>query len=127
MRIIIAGGRDFNNYEFLKEKCNKIIESLNYNKKLSDIEIISGDAIGADTLGKKFAKEMNYRLVSMPAKWNLYGRSAGYIRNEKMRDYAKIDPDYSMLIAFWDGKSKGTKSMINLGKEELSKVEIINY
>jgi hypothetical protein len=127
MRIIIAGGRDFSNYNLLKSECDRIIGSLHYSQNYIDYEVISGDAPGADTLGKRYAKEKKYRLIIMSAKWDLYGKSAGYIRNKKMRDYAKLDPDYSMLIAFWDGKSKGTKNMIDLAKEELDKIEIIKY
>lgn len=127
MRIIIAGSRNFYDYNLLKEKCDIIIQSSKYGKDKDNIQIISGDAKGADTLAKKYALENNYKLITMPAKWDLYGKPAGYIRNKAMRDYAKIDPDCSMLIAFWDGKSKGTKHMIDLAKEELDKIEIIRY
>lgn len=118
MNIIIAGGRDFNNYEFLKEKCSNVINSFLFK---DDIKLVSGKAKGADTLGENFAKEFNYQLLEYPANWNEYGKSAGYIRNEEM---AKIS---QVLIAFWDGKSKGTKHMINLAKKYNLEIYIFNY
>lgn len=106
MKVIIAGGRDFGDYRFLKES----VIGLNINIS----EIVSGNAKGADALGEQFAFENNIPVKSFPANWGKHGRSAGPIRNKEMADYADI------LVAFWDGKSKGTKSMIELAnKKEL--------
>lgn len=102
MKVIIAGGREFNNYELLKKKCDKIL--INQN----EIEIVSGTARGADKLGERYATEKNYSLKKFPANWDLYKKSAGYKRNEEMAQYADA------LIAFWNQKSKGTKHMKNL-------------
>lgn len=103
MKVIIAGSRDFSNYDMLKNYID------NYRKEVSEIEeIVCGCARGADTLGKRYAIENNIKVVEFPAKWDMYGKSAGYIRNEEMSKYA------DGLIAFWDGKSKGTKNMIEL-------------
>ena len=118
MNIIIAGGRDFNNYELLKERCLAIIDSFIFK---DDIKIVCGKARGADTIGENFAKEFNYQILEYPADWHKYGRSAGYIRNEEMAKVSQV------LIAFWDGKSKGTKHMINLAKKYNLEIHIINY
>lgn len=103
MKVIIAGSRNFNDYNFL---CKKIKE-LNINID----EIVCGGARGADLLGKQYGKENNIPIKMFPANWELYGRSAGMIRNHEMGNYA----DY--LIAFWDGQSKGTKDMIDYMKK----------
>lgn len=100
MRIIIAGSRSFDNYKILKEKCSEIIGG-------KDVEIVCGMARGADTLGEKCGYDIKY----FPAKWSLFGKSAGYKRNEQMAKYA------DMLIAFWDGKSRGTGHMIDLARK----------
>lgn len=113
-KIIIAGGRDFNNYKLLSNSC---YEHILYR----DVEIVSGTARGADKLGEKFAKEYGLKLTKFPANWNKYGKSAGYLRNKQMAEYA------DELIAFWNGKSKGTKHMINLAKSLNLKVIIIEY
>ena len=115
MKIIIAGGRDFNNYILLKEKITKITENIN------NYQIISGKARGADSLGEIFGKEFNKEIIEFPANWEKYGKSAGYIRNEEMAKYADA------CICFWDGKSKGTKSMIDLARKYNLKLRIIYY
>lgn len=104
MKVIIAGSRDFNNYEHLKEKCDYW---LNFHSIINP-EIVSGTANGADKLGEKYASERGYKVIKFPADWSL-GKKAGYLRNKEM---AKV---VDILICFWDGKSKGTYHMINLG------------
>jgi len=121
MRIIIAGSRDFYNYQILKSHCINIIDELYWLGRIEEymgmpnIEIISGTARGADQLGERFATERNFDLHRMPANWDVDGKSAGYKRNERMAQYAKEDD--GVLIAFWDGKSKGTKHMIDMAKK----------
>jgi len=113
LRVIVAGSRDFNNYELLYNKCENIL----YNIK--SVEIVSGGAKGADSLGEKYAKEKGYKIKQFNADWNSLGKSAGYIRNKEMAEYADA------LIAFWDGESKGTKHMINLANKNKLKVRVI--
>lgn len=118
-RIIIAGGRDFKDYELLKRQVDKIIELL-----IADnftIEIVSGTANGADKLGERYAKERGYKIAYFPANWDKFGKRAGYIRNEEMAIYAQA------LIAFWDSKSKGTKHMIDLAEKHNLPTRIIKY
>lgn len=115
MKVIIAGGRDFKDYNRLKEVCDKILSNQN------DIEIVSGTAGGADTLGERYAQEKGYEVKKFPAKWNEYGKKAGYLRNQEMGDYA------DGLIAFWDGQSKGTKHMIDIANKNGLKVRVISY
>lgn len=114
MKVIIAGGREFNNYELLRDSCDKILANQ------TEVEIVSGGARGADALGEKYAKEKNYPIKLFPADWSL-GKKAGYLRNQQMGDYADA------LIAFWDGQSKGTKHMIDIAKAKGLKLRIINY
>lgn len=127
MKIIIAGSRNFNDYELLKTKVIEVIEKVSFHDDFNSYEIISGHASGADSLGERFAKELNYKLKIFPADWDKYGKTAGYIRNREMAEYAKIDTDYSMLIAFWDGKSKGTKNMIDIATNNLDFLFIVSY
>ena len=64
-RIIIAGGRTFNNYDFLKESVLKYLKTIDSE----NIQIVSGGAKGVDALGERFAKEQNIDLVIFPADW----------------------------------------------------------
>lgn len=117
MKVIIAGGRDFKDYETLIDICdNKLQRYLP-----TELEIISGTCNGADLLGEAYANERGYSIKRFPADWNKYGNKAGYIRNKQMAEYADA------LIAFWDGKSKGTKMMIDLAEFKGLKVRVQFY
>ena len=63
----------------------------------------------------------------MPANWDLYGKSAGFRRNIEMADYAIADNSRGILLAFWDGKSKGTKHMIDIANKYKMEVNIVYY
>ena len=115
MKIIIAGSRNFNDYNLLKSSCDNLLT------QFTNIEIVSGTARGADKLGERYAREKGYDIKEFPANWDKFGKSAGYIRNDEMAQYA------DMLIAFWDGTSRGTKHMIDLANKRGIKVEIVNY
>lgn len=115
MKIIIAGSRDFNDFDKLCKACDYLLK----NKK--DIEIVSGDARGADRLGEKYAEKRSFKITKFPADWDKFGKSAGYIRNKEMAKYSDA------LIAFWNKKSKGTEHMINLAKEHGLIIRIFYY
>lgn len=67
---------------------------------------LSGGCRGADMLGERYAKENDYEIIRYNAEWDKYGAAAGPKRNLAMA----ADCDY--VICFWDGKSRGTASMI---------------
>ncbi len=130
MRVIIAGSRSFTNYNLLVKKCIKIffiLKSEGYNTQRDFIEIISGTAKGADKLGKKFAHNFQLSLIKFHANWEKYGKSAGYKRNVEMARYASQSKKLGVLIAFWDGTSKGTKHMLNIAKEYGLRVYLVRY
>lgn len=113
--IIIAGSRGFNDYNLLKQKLDEV------RKTIGKFEIVSGTAKGADSLGEQYAKEFDMPVIRFPAKWDIHGKKAGYLRNEDMAKYADA------CIVFWDGESKGTQHMINLAKQYKLSLAIINY
>jgi hypothetical protein len=78
--------------------------------------VISGTAPGADKLGEQWAKDNSIPVERYPADWNRYGLSAGYRRNEQMVDNAEA------LVALWDGKSRGTRHMIDIARKKGLKV-----
>lgn len=116
-RVIIAGSRDFSDYNLLREKCDRILSDQKSNHQ---IVIVSGTARGADRLGEQYAKERGYEVRQYPADWDAHGKSAGFIRNREMAKNADA------LIAFWDGQSKGTRLMIDLAKDHDLAVRVIN-
>ena len=125
LRIIIAGSRDFNDYELLKKSA---IEIITKKTMLPDLtRIISGGARGADTLGERFANEMGLEISRFIPDWDGLGKRAGYVRNAEMAKFAVEDDNDGMLIAFWDGQSRGTKSMIDLAKRKGLQVAVVRY
>ena len=120
-KLIVAGGRDFDNYKLLSEKLNNIRHTIWKHDIADDLEIVCGVARGADTLGETWAKENHINIKYFPADWDRYGRSAGHRRNEQMGDYA------DSLIAFWDGKSRGTDGMIKYATKQGLGIFIVEY
>jgi hypothetical protein len=116
MKVIIAGSRAFTDYQKLKKECNQFLQ------EQTNIEIVSGDHYkGADKLGIKYANERGLDLIKFPADWDSYGKAAGPKRNSKMASYADA------LIAFWDGKSRGTNNMIQLAKQKGLRVKVVLF
>ena len=115
-KIVIGGCRDYNNYELFKSHLDEIIES-----EKDEIIIISGHCSGVDLMGERYAEENSFKVEIFLPEWEKYGRAAGPIRNRKMVNTSDI------VIAFWDGKSKGTKSLISYAEKvgkELIKIDI---
>lgn len=114
LKLIVAGGREFQKYYTLEKA---IME----NFDLNNLEIVSGGARGADKLGEMFARKHKINVKVFPALWDVYGKSAGYRRNEEMAAYA------DEAIVFWDRKSKGSKHMIEYMKNIGKKVTVVYY
>lgn len=121
-RIIIAGSREFNDYEKMLKALDEL--GVHLMNAINPIEIISGHAPGADTLGERFAKAYDYTLKIFPAEWDKYGKAAGPIRNEQMAKYA-AESDQGILVAFPIGESRGTRNMIKLAKQYGLEIEVI--
>lgn len=117
MKVIIAGGRDFDDYDLL---CKSVDYYLSNVEKI-EIEIVSGGAKGADILGEMYAKKRGFPIKKFVPDWSYHGKRAGYLRNEDMAIYADA------LIVFWDEMSKGTKHMIDLAELHGLKTRIIKY
>ena len=107
-RVVVAGCRDYENYEEAREYIDYCLSNVS---RENDIIIVSGGAKGADALGERYANEKGYKIERYPADWDTYGLRAGPIRNEKMAQ------NCDFVICFWDGKSRGTKSMIGFAKQ----------
>ncbi len=114
MNIIVAGGRDFTDYNLMKDR-------LDFYFKDIKPTIICGEARGADSLGKKYAQEHGLEVISMPADWEKHGKAAGMIRNVAMSRIA------DGLVAFHDSKSKGTAHMIQTMRNRGKPVRIVYY
>ena len=97
MKLIIAGSRDLT-------PSTDYLELLG----LSPEEVVCGMARGAHLWGKVWAERFGLPVKEFPADWEKYGKFAGFVRNAEMAKYA------DELLAIWDGKSRGTKHIIQL-------------
>lgn len=110
MKVIVAGGRDFHDYETV---CEAIRES-----GFVPTVIISGGATGVDALGEQYARENNLTCEIHKADWKQFGKAAGPIRNRMMAQHGEA------LVAVWDGFSPGTKNMIDTATKHNLKIYV---
>ena len=99
MKVVIAGSRDITDYDILLKAIKECPFQIT--------EVISGRARGVDTLGEKYAEDYGLKLHPFPADWKRLRNAAGPIRNAQMADFADA------VLCVWDGKSPGTKDMMN--------------
>lgn len=132
-RLIVAGGRDF----YDRQRMITAILKLATNElDRYAVSLVSGMAQGADKMAYDWAIEMGITVDSFPANWKdleapgavirqnrfgPYNARAGHDRNQRMAKSAQG------LLAFWDGKSTGTKDMIDRARALHLDVRIINY
>lgn len=118
--ILVCGGRKYNNYAFIRNTLNKLLEERN----IVDPIIVHGRANGADALARVWAMEREFRDRGYPAKWSKDHTRAGPIRNEQMLSEEKID----LVVSFPGGS--GTAHMVNLARSlniEIIKATDENY
>ncbi len=115
MRVLVCGGRHYQDYDVVE----KVLDD--YHKKHNITVIIHGAAIGADTLGERWAKANEIPYCGIPAKWKEHGYAAGPIRNKWMAENMRVQH----VIAFSGGR--GTENMIKQAKnKEIPFTEIEN-
>lgn len=115
MKLAIIGSRDYDNYNEFTKIISKMM--LKYNVT----EFVSGGARGADAYAELYAKAHNIPIKVFPADWEKFGKSAGFIRNHEIWKYADFG------IAFWDGKSSGTKHSFEIVEKKRKNLLIYNY
>lgn len=117
-KLIVAGGRDFNDYQHL----SRVLFAMADNEFADHaVSIVSGMARGADALAVQFARTNSIKLYEFPADWNGMGKVAGFKRNGDMAKFA------DGLLAFWDGASKGTAHMIDCMRLANKPVHVVRY
>lgn len=115
IRLAIVGGRDFSDYNLMKERLAEVANEYQV------VCVVSGGARGADSLGERWAKENGISTMIFPADWDRYGKSAGFRRNKD------IVANADLVAAFWDGKSHGTKNTIDLTRAARKMLLIFPY
>ena len=108
MKIAVIGSR------------NLLVENLGNYLPKDCTEIVSGGAKGIDACAAVFAKERGIKLTEFLPQYEVYGRGAPIVRNKQIVDYADL------VVAFWDGKSKGTWSVIKYCEKTGKQCNIIS-
>ena len=107
MKVAIIGSRNLTVYnikDYIPEKCS---------------EIVTGGACGIDSCAAEYAKTASIKLTLFIPQYTKYGKYAPIKRNHQIVDYADT------VIAFWDGNSKGTKSVIDYCKKTAKQHTVI--
>jgi len=120
--ILICGGRTELDYSIVDNFISSVLDELN----IEDCEIISGGCKGADKSGEKFAEINGFKIVQFLPDWKKFGKAAGIKRNAEMINYIK-QFDNSIVIAFWNGESHGTKFTIEQANKNNIPVYICSY
>lgn len=115
MRLLIAGSRGFDRYDLMRSALDRLLEGAEVDC------VVSGGARGADSLGERWATEHGLRIERHLPDWETYGRSAGIRRNRQMCVSADI------LVAFWDGESRGTAFTIGFMRSLGKPVHVYTY
>lgn len=118
MRILVCGGRDFDDDRLFDHHMNKLMVELGKTSititghpELVRVSFISGCDRGVDTFIIQYAKYHGVYCDKYPAEWEKYGKSAGAIRNQEMLDKGRPD----LVVAFPGGQ--GTKHMVMIAKK----------
>jgi hypothetical protein len=106
-RVIVAGSRDYKNDVLLESKMDKLLSKVDL-----PIRIVSGTQEGPDQFGEEYAQKRDFDLTRFEPNWTLFDKAAGPLRNEVMAWYSDA------LSLFWDGQSKGSRSMLNIATRE---------
>lgn len=107
MKIAVIGSR------------NLVVKDLGRYLPENVTEIVSGGARGIDTCAREYAKAYGIKLTEFLPEYEKYGRSAPLKRNLQIIYYADL------VLAFWDGHSRGTKFVIDNCKKRNKKVTVI--
>lgn len=106
LRVLICGGRNYTDFERIRTA----LFDLGGSKAIE--VVIHGSVRGADQLGGLAASELGIPVRVVPADWNLHGKAAGPIRNQKMLD----EHHPNLVLAFPDPTSRGTWDMVRRAK-----------
>ena len=119
-RILVCGGRDFTDRDLVFATMDKV------KGIFGDFELVHGGAKGADSFSDEWADSVGCSKKVFKPDWKMYKRAAGPIRNGQMLEYLRRGEE-PLVIAFWDGKSKGTKDMITKAKKAGVKCNTVLY
>lgn len=111
--VAVVGSKSFADYDKMKTVLDATLTK--------NAILISGGAAGADSLAEKYAIERGRDIKVIMPDWDNEGPSAGFKRNKDIVENASI------VVAFHDGQSKGTRNTIDLAKQDGIPVHIVPF
>jgi hypothetical protein len=108
--VCVSGSREYRNLW----KIEQVLRGLP-----PDTVILHGGARGVDAEADRVARKLGLPVRVYPALWGEHGKAAGPIRNRQMVQ------DCDILLAFWDGTSRGTASAIKAAREAEKSLDVI--
>jgi len=122
MKLAIIGSRTFTDYAALDLAIKQFFCDATTDGYIPRFtEIVSGGAVGADSLGAQWGREWGIKVVEYLPEWEKYGKRAGFIRNQIIIDNA------THVLAFWDGVSRGTGNSLALAKKQKKNTVIVYF
>ena len=112
VRVVICGSRDGISEQLVRNRMRELPDGT---------EVISGGARGADRMTERCGHALGFRVRVFMADWDLHGKVAGFLRNQAM-----LDEKPDLVIAFWDGESRGTRDTITRARSMGIPVEIVS-
>jgi len=113
MKLGIIGSRNITNFKTFEPYITKIVQDENITT------LVSGGATGVDSFAEKYSVKHQLKLILYKPNWQKHGMNAGFIRNHDIIKSSDI------ILAIWDGSSKGTKHSINLANNYGKPIKII--
>ncbi len=121
--LLVVGSRSLTMYSLIESYLDRLVQ-----EKLQgfNIVVVSGGAKGVDTLAERWADNRGYNKIIMPADWEKEGKSAGFRRNVRMHQFI-AEKEHKLVIAFWDGISKGTAHNFELCKKYDNELLLLQF
>ena len=118
----VVGSRSFHDYEVLEYEIDKIFRGKKRAEPNRNMCIVSGGARGADRLAKRYADEHeDVEYIEYKPDWEAHGKRAGFMRN------VEIVKESNMVLAFWNGKSKGTKHTMGIAQSLDKRLKVVRF
>ena len=110
-RLLITGSRYFNDAGLMSAAISDAVSTLR-GFGFDRVVLVHGGARGADMLAAHIGKSMGLEIEAHPARWDVYGKAAGPVRNKEM-----VELGADLVLAFPVGESRGTRGCMRLARE----------
>ena len=126
--ILVCGGRDFQDWDrfqaVMEEERIAALQACPIGETIT-LCVLTGDAHGADAMGKNWARNNGHKFIEEKADWLKYNLASGPMRNATMAAFLATKLPYTRAVAFWDGFSTGTEDMLKKATRMYKKAGVL--